>query len=168
MKIRCPNEKERREEAMRLTNRYDALSQIDYKYEIFVEHFVFFSSKVKNYTKFQTRMCQNCLLKLKYNNANIYLYSLDDFLVNILNKNSNSFDSLLAIVANNDHKSGDKTSNDQSNRPNAHSKLSHTYVTDTNGTQVSFNDSCSIYNHFRVCQNEGICKLNENLEPSCL
>jgi len=43
---------------MKLTND-EASSQFDYKYEIFVEHFVLFQSKVKNYTKFQTRMCEN-------------------------------------------------------------------------------------------------------------
>ncbi len=154
------------EEVMRLTNRNAPSQFVDYKYEIYVEHFVLFHSKVKNYTKFQTRMCEiwqkKKLIRRKLIRKFKNYFSL---LVNTLKKMSNSFESLVAIVSNSDE---EKTSHDHTSSPVEYSMLSHTYVTETNGSQVTFNDSCSIYNHFRVCQNDGVCKLNENSEPSCL
>ncbi len=32
----------------------------------------------------------------------------------------------------------------------------------------NFKNECSMYDYYKVCQNGGFCKLNENLEPNCM
>ncbi|CAF0707330.1 unnamed protein product [Brachionus calyciflorus] len=41
------------------------------------------------------------------------------------------------------------------------------YITDGNGTQIRLGDSCTVYEHYGICQNKGVCVLSQNQTPTC-
>jgi hypothetical protein len=42
-----------------------------------------------------------------------------------------------------------------------------TFIIENRDTEVHFNNPCSMYNYYKLCMNNGVCKMSEELEPSC-
>jgi hypothetical protein len=114
-------------------------------FNLSIQHYVLFSRPVKNITKVEA-------CKIRKQKTNCFFGKQPCHIIKILNDQVNVLNNYLSantIVDN--------------------LKVYDTFVIggDQDTAQVYFNNPCSMYNYYKICQNGGVCKMSEELEPSC-